>query len=632
MLSKISSLNKAMFNNLSKQITFITIINVICTFFLIPFSYYLNSTNSSEYGEIYQWIIGGSIETTSLFFVGTTGYALLAAALMTYFLKSPSGSDFIHSLPVKRSTILTTMYTVFLSHMAFNLVLNSLLCVFFKLVYDISLYKIVIWCVMTLIYGLFIFSITIVTGLLINQMLSHIFQTGLLLSLTLVISFIVNATQEVYFFGLIDDLLPNMAYKLSMPISVLYELQNETFSIIYWVILLLLSGVFIALSYYLYSKRRNEFVTHSYSSLGFQSVLYMITVTFLTLFFGMLFLTFFPKMLPILIIVYIISFLLTYFGLEMLEQKSVKIEINKGVMLSAFISTALAVMLIFFIGNYREHYVPKINDIEGTRVNFGTDDELTLLNEVESHNEPYNKAVIRAHQYVIKHAEQNTDSYNMFTITYRLKDGKTINRHYPLDEKTFKYVSKVVDKNKYYGQLVEDINWEKFYKSNISILKSENMVDNEGKTMLLKGSNKLEFIKALRSDLKRVNDNDHVVKNAATNMTVDFEMEDEIGGKSYITMQVTPYHHNILKFLVDKEYIKRPSDIYSKGEFMAIESSNKLKDIQVLDDETIARLDTKKVERENILNKIDSYKASPNGQKLYYFNGENMYHSLVIID
>ena len=81
---KTSLWNKALFRNLSRNIMFLTVINIICTFILVPFSYFMMDVGGTN--NISKYIIG-SLNTAGLYFFGTMIYAGLSGIFITYFFK-----------------------------------------------------------------------------------------------------------------------------------------------------------------------------------------------------------------------------------------------------------------------------------------------------------------------------------------------------------------------------------------------------------------------------------------------------------------------------------------------------------------------------------------------------------------
>lgn len=86
MLSKILSLNKGLFQHFFFNNLIFMAINIICTFFLLPFGYILMTY--SEDGQMYSTnshLLGMDAAILSIFLVGTLFYGVLSALGMTYF-------------------------------------------------------------------------------------------------------------------------------------------------------------------------------------------------------------------------------------------------------------------------------------------------------------------------------------------------------------------------------------------------------------------------------------------------------------------------------------------------------------------------------------------------------------------
>lgn len=619
MQSKTLSLNKALFNNLSRQIVFLTVINLIGTFILIPFSYVLVRITDGGYTDSHIQTVGVFSGFTQLFLFGTTCYAVLCGVFLTNYLKSQQASDFFHSLPLKRGTILLTTIIVFCVHQALNLIVNGLLCVIFKSIFhEITFHQIFVWMMMTIYLSLFIFAVTLLLGLFINNAINHFIFSVLVILGPLLISSVVQLIQSFFFDGLID-FQNTWAEQLTVPMQMMNRVTADASLWTYCLIVMMVTIILFALSFMIYSRRKNENINEGYSSRWAQIVLYCFAITLGTLYLGAVGLTIFPETPYITFIWFVLDFLILFYIVEMISQQAVRIIFNKKLFAISLGFVLLSLIAVFVSGQYREKYFPAVDQVTSATVqviNAGQDGEVFFDQPVK--NDDYKKAVINLHRYLYDHrVDSEMDSVQ---VSYRLKNGLTVNRSYYASKQGIAQLKELQNNEDYYQEKVNSFNWDKLLNNDITVSQYSESGSDAGFSKNIKASQKKELIAALKQDMQQVDPDSLTVQTAESNTTLDFQDNSAEGGYLVKSVSITPYHHHVLQYLVKAHIINRPSDIYLKGSFLKLKDSKKLDTLSYIDPEVVEELPRQQADIRQVRQLIDDYQADIHGADHYLFD------------
>ncbi|TDM12257.1 hypothetical protein [Macrococcus lamae] len=621
---KTSLLSKPLFKNLSHHILFITIVNIICTFLLIPFSYVLSSINGSpSYDVGSKYIIGHDLVLIQFYFFGTTGFAVIAGIMLTYYLKSESASDFLHSLPIKRSSIFMTTICVFLSSVIVNLLLNSLLLLLLKIYYkDIFMGHILNWIILTFLFAMFTFAFTLFIGLLVNNIVSHLVFTVMIIVTPLLLNIFITGLVDMMFAGLkpqTDDL----AMKLTVPAEVINQLANNNFSIMYWFIVAIVTILLLIGSYFIYENRKNENINEGYSNKPSEYILFSWIAVLGTLLAGTAAIAIFPKNLFFMIAIFFVTFFLLYYLMEMISQKSVRITIHKRQMIISLVVTIFVISMILIVGKIRENYIPELKDIKAVSIvdfsDQNTNNEFLYANEVE--DMAYINDTVQLHKELVGKESDNYDG--AITIKYIMKNGSKISRHYLLTGTQKSYVNEIINRQEIVDKRFESIDWEEVKNSSLAVEKQyHNDDENGGAYLTLSMNEKARLINAFKADFMKLKSNYDQVSLAITDVTLMLDNNPYIG--------ITPYHTETIKVLKSLGFIDTVSDLYQTSEFKIIKDKSQFDNFTNVNYEDLWNIKGKQVNDKEVKKFLDNNKAEVKGD-VWYISNPNLNPGIVRI-
>ncbi|WJP98223.1 hypothetical protein [Macrococcus bovicus] len=613
MLSKILSLNKGLFQHFFFNNLIFMAINIICTFFLLPFGYILMTY--SEDGQMYSTnshLLGMDAAILSIFLVGTLFYGVLSALGMTYFLKNEDASDFMHSLPFKRHQILAHMLAAFTVTVAINLIINGVILSLFSLHFkDITAGKIFDWVILTLIVSLFSFIFTLFVGQLINHYFGHLVLTALLLMLPVLFHSLATGIYNNLFRGAtILDFDPGQekVYTLSENLTFPVGMVNHIVDRIDWLyfgIAMLVACLLLALTYFLYERRRNERIVHSFQRSWLEWAFITLVVLLGVMVSGTIF-TAGVQNLLIIAIIYILSFLIIYLLAQAVNQRSPRVRLNVRAMALTFLVVALILAATYAYGKWQEGYVPDVNQVAS--VNMETEMSEEMRPHLKSYvtDPAYIKEVVTLHHEIIDHNAK--DSYGSFSVTYKMKDGTLQHRTYSdLSEEQFKQASKLVDNKIYAKAIAAGYDWADLKNDTVNI-----DID-EGDTQVIEPKYNSEFIKALKADMAEENIEKSSVRLSSSGILVSFSQTSR-----YAEFNLSPYHHHLIDYMMKNKMIDQPSDIFKADEYYRLNVKPDHFDGQTtVDDTEMKKLKKTKVTQQAFNQALNEGSADIEGDDIY---------------
>ncbi|WP_414054206.1 hypothetical protein ACMGE6_01670 [Macrococcus equi] len=622
---KTLSLNKALFSNLSRSIIFLSIINLICTFILVPFSYVIAHIDSNTSAHEHSKYFIGEMMTMPIYFFGTMFYALLCAAFLTYYFKTQSASDFIHSLPIKRERILVTAYAVFFSHLLINLIINGVITWIFGIKYtSIDLEKVVIWILFNLVVDFFIFTVTMLFSLYINNMLNHIMSSIILIISPLIMGTLIYTTHMFMFKGL-QSYPEKLMQNLTVPVRILGDIIEDKLDFTYLLIVLLVSLLLFALLFVIYKKRKNERINEAYSTRYANFILFFITMFIATLLGGIIFNSIFNEQKIITLFIYIVSFTLVYILLEMIAQKSVRIQLNRNLFLMTLALVVLSLIGVYVSGQMRESYVPKIEDVKSVTTSFEeTNDnyEEGILDNTKVKDRKFIQTVIEGHNHLIdtKRAHFNDEEPTMtIELSYNLKNGRKVSRSYDINEQAYQQYKKKVSTKDNAKIITQYVNWDKLFDKTVTLNIDSGDNSYSGEDL---NRNQKEKLKKLIIDKYRnhyYHDKAIPLDGSALHISFSDNHMDGLDQALYLSI----YDKDIINFLVDEKLIAKPSSALPLGKVYDLGNKS---NYEKIGDEDIKDLPfAKHIKRETFKEMFNKNGADIDGDHLYFFDESYQY-------
>lgn len=623
MQSKMSLWNNALFKNLSRNIMFLTVINVICTFILVPFSYFMMDVEGTN--NISKYIIG-SASSSTLYFFGTMMYAILCGLFITYFFKSQHASDFIHSLPIKRQEILSTIYSTYVFHTLLNLIINGIITLIFGIKFTgINIEKMLIWIALSLLLHLFIFSLTILLGLLINNYLSHIISVIAILISPVIMGTLIYTTHMTIFKGL-SSYPSQFLNEITIPVKFMEFVMSDEYNFTYLCIIFLITVIMIVASYIIYNKRRNERINEAYANNTIHLVIYFITILIVTLLGGLIFSTLFNGLIILVLIIYFISFTISYMLMEMTAQKSVRITFNKKLYSASLLVVGLALLLVYATGLYREQYIPHEDNVKNVSATFedATNQYATtsLLNDTKVSDPLFINNVIKAHEKLCKaknaNYNNNQEVHNVH-LKYTLNDGRVIDRNYDVYKKDYNQYIKSMNTKENKDILMKALDLSSHVNDTITINHEISGGSYTGEGLNKKQKEKL--VKVLEKSIKN-NAFNSKLELGRSKYTVTFDYEHRNGNVyeagSY-DVPISLYDKDVIAFLKQEEFIEKYSDMLPEGKVYELSKSTDLSFASSVDSIKDIK-GAKKVERKSFKAIVDENKIDEEGNHLYFID------------
>ncbi|WP_420494198.1 hypothetical protein QA541_02285 [Macrococcus psychrotolerans] len=619
---KTSLWNKALFRNLSRNIMFLTVINIICTFILVPFSYFMMDVEGTN--NISKYIIG-SLNTAGLYFFGAMIYAGLSGIFITYFFKGQGASDFIHSLPIKRYRILNTVYLTYFTHVLLNLLINGVITLIFGIKFNgINIEKVLIWVLLSLLIHLFIFSLTVLLGLLINNYLSHTVGTIALLISPVIMGTLIYTTHMVLFKGL-SEYPTVLLNDITIPVKFMEFVIADRYHFVYLVVVFVISIVMIALSYYAYMRRKNERINEPYANQFIYLIIYFIMLFIATMLGGLIFSSLFSEMKIISLIIYAIAFTVAFILMEMISQKSARITFDKRLYITSFAIVAAALILVFISGYMREQFIPDKKEISSVATTFEDANQIymnqSLLNDTKVSNQAFIDSVVDAHKQ-LKNAKKgvynNDVAVRTIHIQYIMNNGRVVDRNYEVFEKDYDNYIKRVNTEGNMKALVTALDLSKHKKDQISITHEVNNDSFTGDSMNNKQKEKL--IKVLETSIKERSFNSNL-EAGKTKYSITFDYE-HVKSNGMVTesgsydVPISIYDTKLIQFLIDEEIISEPSDVLKDGNVYELPRKTSFEHVRNI--ETINEVKgAKKIDRKEFKRMVNAQQIDSKGQRIF---------------
>jgi len=294
------------------------------------------------------------------------------------------------------------------------------------------------------------YILAVFTGFFTNKLFIHLQLIVFLFFLPLAMWTAMVSTASMIYDGVAvyssvrgDDLLSPIINN-TFPIFAISQ-NFDNFSLVKSVVWAAVGIVIIAISYFLYMQRRNEYVNSNFT---YSSVRYVLSVIITIL--GMLILgSVLGYVLPGNDVVKVISFVLGWVGsyiiVEMLFQSTAKINIKlKTVIISAI--SAVIFMGVFYAGwNSYISYVPAAEDVDSVMVyssdagsSYTNFEKQEIMNDdyLTNDDREFINDTVEAHQFAAESSieEEIPGYYRTFDVAYKMNDGSMVYRsfnHYP---------------------------------------------------------------------------------------------------------------------------------------------------------------------------------------------------------
>lgn len=446
MQSKTSLLNKVLLKTFTNSIFWLTIGYLLLTILSLPLPLYIASVGS--------FIGDGEYNYNPLFWYGIVHflfslvYAMMLAVNIFNFKNKAETNDYIHSLPIKRTTIFSSGIFVGIIAIIVPALITSVILLLEQpvLTYNLSVQHIIIWVSFVIFAQILMFFLSVLAGMFVNSITLHIEMILILLFLPFLLWLSIVFNASTFFDGLaiysrfgFTELIKTVG-ETSLMVYLF-----ETFTSYYFpkgkmIIWTVIGIVMLILASVLYKVRKNERVNKPFNF----PVIYYVLVVLLTLL-GTLFLSsaisfILPEIKNLSFMIILLSAVVSYVFVLMFMQDTVRIKFRMRELIITIVSMAVFFVGFFVLWGRYVSYLPDESQIEGVYFNNGTAINNTHIEDLDILDSKYMfdddketiKDVRNLHKEIIDSNQKADVNNSLYTvnISYLLKNGKVVTREY----------------------------------------------------------------------------------------------------------------------------------------------------------------------------------------------------------
>lgn len=441
MKSQTSLLNKTLLSHFTGTIFWLTIVFMALNIIALPLSIWIVTFDRDFYPD-YQIPENFLFQIASgQLIIGMIFTAFLAMFLLNY-LNDESSSDFMHSLPVKRTALLVHVLLTGITAIVVPLVISVVILLIERMIFipEIAVTDIGKWLIYALFAHFVVFAIAIFTGFLVNGIFLHMQVIILALFLPLAVWGLTFAAANVLYDGISSSFIEHSELVLNatfpyIAVTQLYDGINTPLSLVWAAAAILL----IVLSFVLYKYRRNEKVTASFNFVWLKEILTAVTTIAGMLAVGASVSLLIPVSPAVSIFGFAVGAIVAYLIVEMFFQNSVKIQFSwKSIVFTVLV--IIIFWLVFLIGWTK--YVNDVPSEEEVASVYIADDYMYYTSDsldeyfeegfLFNDDEKVIESAIKAHEAAIEDKSfpniYTGDETARLEFQYKMEDGSVMNR------------------------------------------------------------------------------------------------------------------------------------------------------------------------------------------------------------
>lgn len=466
MQSKTSLFNKEIIKQDLRSVGWVGIVYFLGIFFALPLQMIMLDSKDFQYQHYLnslKTLFSVQFEIQVLFL---TVLPVLLGILLFRYLQIKQSNDFIHSLPIKRSSlyfhhsifgILILLIPIILNGLILTL-LNSMLGLEELFTFQDILY----WCGMSIVVSGFFFISSVFIGMFTGLSAAQGVLTYIMILLPVGLLGMLVFNLKHYLYGFPYDYYMNSKLEQFSLLIRAFESSHDPYTITEAIVYSIIGVVLFLISMVIYQKRKLETSSQAIVFTSLRPV-FKYGVTFCTMLFGGLYFGDTQNSMAWMIFGYVVGSLIGYFVAEMVLDKTWRVFSKwKGFIIYAVVISALIGVVQIDLFGYEER-VPDIDQVE--RVYFGdsfykyTDPEWdkTYFEKKETI-----KYIYSLHQKLIETNSQlseGVENVRNVSLVYELKNGKKLVRSYQLPETLIKTIKefKPLYESKEYKEIRFDV-------------------------------------------------------------------------------------------------------------------------------------------------------------------------------
>jgi len=463
MKSAILSLNKGLFQQQARSITWIGVFFTLALVIMLPLSVlirHLTLSNSENYfhyannNDFWNAIFDFSF---AFQFIAYVTFPVLLGIILVSFTTKKSATDFMHSLPFTRQTILTNTYVVGAIALLIPIVITGVLLGILYPVLDDQFYgfgDIASWMGLSYLIVLLLFIFTVMVGMFVGNGLLHAGLTYLMVVVPASLIVLVLLNLQYYVNGLAltkyaEDLMTNGVFFVRLAM-----LNTDPFSLLEYGIYTLLAAVFVAISYIAYTKRPSEATDQTIVFPLFRYLFLYVLTFFVMLIAGFYFSEIQQGSFVWTVVGYILGAFIAYTILQMIIQKTLRLYWPWKGFIAFSVVVALLIIPVNFIAGFYENAIPEASEVQSVGINnmYESEERKKSMDSEEAINQ-----VIAIHEALIDESIKRNYAFDAISINYKLENGKTLSREYNVDFELLADITEDLRNNEEYKLKYEPI-------------------------------------------------------------------------------------------------------------------------------------------------------------------------------
>ncbi|MBQ7668196.1 MAG: hypothetical protein IJS47_02595 [Clostridia bacterium] len=453
MKSKKSFFNKTLILNNLSGFWWCSALCTLLIFLIVPFR--ILNIDLRYYSKTYS-MMSDYYATVAIYFA----YAVAVAALIFRYLQTSKAVTLMHSMPFTRLGLYINHwisgFIIIMIPLVINLSILFLIQGFTKFNSILLISSIWKWFLLSTMISVTLYSIAVMVGTFTGSSIAQIVFTYILNVLPVGLYALAYMLLQGLVYGLkINDWYGTSLLKL-MPITQnleesLWYLKDYKSIIIINIVLLILS---IVIGYFVYKARKLERAGDVISN-GVLRPIFKYGVTVCVMAVGVTYIKYIINGLPN-ILIYVLFALLGYAIAQMLLIKSLKIQKYYKGFLGFLAVLFVAALVVKFDLTGFERRVPNVEDVDAVVIGYYSNIKDVNFDTLKSKSggavladKDNIKSVVDIHKYLIKNRPQDELYWN-YSIAYKLKNGKIIERDYPISEEKYEEYFRDIYKSKEY--------------------------------------------------------------------------------------------------------------------------------------------------------------------------------------
>jgi|GEM_PF-3634462 len=421
-----------------RQVGWISLIYFILLFFAVPLNIFMTFNQKRDYFIHYTNVFdfGISIQILTIFII-----PVLMAMFVLRYLHVKDASDFIHSLPIKRHHLFSQQVGFGVVALWIPILLNSGLIFIVSQYLDVSsafnLTDLGYWLITTLVMTTFIFSVSLIIGVLTGITIIQGFFTYIVLFLPVGFTFLLLENMDYALIGLPDNrYILDVVYRFSPFTYIVSLMVNPEQSHLDFIVYFIVTIIFCFIAQLIYRYRPVEAATQA---IAFQKLkfVFIYSFTFCFTLIGGLYFAVLQQNITGILIGYLIFSIIGYYISQMIVHKTWRVFGEWKEYVIFLIGFSLLTVIVFADLTGYQNRIPDTEEVKHAYImpdHYSFNFTKHLDEGIEGFSSDQEIDLIRGHHQELIDLSSREDAihyyFNNVLIVYQLENGREIIREY----------------------------------------------------------------------------------------------------------------------------------------------------------------------------------------------------------